>query len=239
MQFDLGSNLVVALSEKKDGDMSLEPQEIKPEKVRKNRKEFLSNFSVKPSNVVFAKLSHGDNLEVVLSANKGEVVPNTDGLLARDSDLYLGFTVADCLPVFLFEPELGLVGLIHCGWQGLALDILCKTCGKIKKNWGKTLEKIRIFIGPGICGEHFQVHPERAEKFSQYPKAIQKNEGQLFLDLKRVAKAQLFRSGIKEKNIKISTDCTYEAEEKYYSYRRNQTSLRHLALVGRENKRSK
>lgn len=227
------SSVFVALSEKDDGDMSLGSQREGAERRRQNRKEFLGAFPIEPSNIVLAELSHGDNLEVVSRASKGEVISDTDGLLTQAPDLYLGFTVADCLPVFLFEPDLGLVGLIHCGWQGLALDILCKTCGKIRKNWGKDLKNLQVFIGPGICKKHFEISKDVAKQFSHYQQAIEKKKGRIFLDLKKVAKLQFLSEGGKEENIQISPQCTYELGDKYFSYRRNQTFFRNLAVISR------
>lgn len=226
------SSVFVALSQKEDGDMSLDLQGETAEGPKKNRRKFLESLGVDSSDTVFANLAHGNNLEIVHSSDRGEVISNTDGLLTQAPDLYLGFTVADCLPVFLFEPDLGLVGLIHCGWQGLALDILCKTCGRIRKNWGKDLENLRIFIGPGICKEHFEINKDVAKQFSHYQQAIEK-KGRIFLDLKKVAKLQFLSEGGKEENIQISPQCTYELGDKYFSYRRSSTSSRNLAVIGK------
>lgn len=231
MRFSLRaqSNILAVLSEKEDGNMSFAGSR----KARENRRKFLTDLDINPNQVVGADLKHGDKVKIVGADNTGELVPNTDGLLTSKKGVYLALTVADCLPVFLFKPKKEIVGLVHCGWQGLAEDILCKTCGKIEDKWGKSLDNLLVFIGPGICGGCYKIHKERAEKFLDYREALVSKGENVYLDLKKVAKLQLLNSGVLEKNIKVSTECTAELPDKYFSYWRKRVPLRTmLAIIG-------
>lgn len=194
--------LIVALSEKKDGTMR---------SVEKNRQKFLGKLGVDVNSVIRADLVQGNNVKVVSSQEAGKIIERTDGLLTADKNLFLTITVADCLPIFIYDPEKGVVGLIHGGWRNLAKNILTKAVENLSKS---TL----VGIGPGISQCHFEVKEDVLIEFKPYLKHTQRDN---FLDLKKIAKIQLIHSGLKEKNIEISPECTFCLKDKYFSFRRD------------------
>jgi hypothetical protein len=214
-------DLLVAFSYKNDGSMrfvdSLVDQEI-----LKNRKKFLKRYGVTPGAVVSAELVHGNNVRLVSRMEAGKLIPKTDALVTNENNLYLSITVADCLPIFVYDPKQMAIALIHAGWRSLAANIIKKTV-EILKAKGCLPKDLSIGIGPGIGICHFEVKDDVLLKFKRYGEAVENRDGKKFLDLKKIAQQQFVLEGAKIRNVEINTECTYCEEEKYFSNRRDKS----------------
>lgn len=82
-----------------------------------------------------------------------------DGHVTRQPGLLLAVTLADCLPVYLVEPEARVIGLLHAGWRGVAGGILGEGL-RAMVELGAQRERVRIHVGVGICGDCYEVGPE-------------------------------------------------------------------------------
>ncbi len=240
MEFEIFKNypnLIYTVSEKKDGTMKLSGDLLKDKNIIKNREKFLEKFGIEDRLTIKADLVHGGNVEFVSIKESGKIIDKTDGLITTDKNLFLTVTVADCLPIFIYDPEKEIVGLIHGGWRNLAKDILAVAVGKMVKNFGSSSEDILVGIGPGISQCHFEVKNDVLAEFKPYLKEVLlKKEGKSFLDLKKIARIQLINSGIKEENIEISPECTFCLSDKYFSFRRvrPESPETMIAVIGRK-----
>ena len=70
----------------------------------------------------------------------------TDGLITDNPDITLFLKVADCVPVYLYEPKSKLIGLVHSGWRGTAEGIIPNTIN-LMLEMGANKEEISIFWG--------------------------------------------------------------------------------------------
>lgn len=209
-------NIVVALSEKKDGPMKFSSE---------NRQRFLGKLGIDDKLTVRADLVHKDNVRVVSNEEAGKTIEKTDGLITADNNLFLTITVADCLPIFIYDPEKEIIGLVHGGWRSLAKNILAKAVKDLS-------EHTLVGIGPGISQCHYEVKEDVLKEFRPYLKhALQEN----FLDLKKIAKIQLINLGVKEENIEISPECTFCLPDKYFSHRKDRFKeiKTMIAVIGR------
>jgi len=155
-------------------------------------------------------LVHGNTAKIVSGQEAGKIVEKTDGLITADKNLFLTITVADCLPIFIYDPEKEIIGLVHGGWKNLAKNILASVVEKMAENFGSLAKDILVGVGPGISQCHFEVKKDLLEEFKSYLKdTLLNKEGRLFLDLKKIAKIQLINLGVKEKNIETSPECTF------------------------------
>jgi polyphenol oxidase len=214
-------NLFAAFSQRSDGSMKFFKDAKHLELIaenNKNREKFLKHHGIK--NLVYAELTHSNNVELILPGEKLEIIENCDGLITREKGIFLSVTAADCLPIFLFEPKYEIIGMIHAGWRSLEKGILSNAIEKISKLGGRP-ENILVGIGPAICQKHYEVGQEVAEKFTKYPETIKKKDEKTYLDIKKIAQLQLLELGIKKENIEISPECTYELPKKYFSARRD------------------
>ncbi len=183
-----------------------------------NQLQFFEKKSWGDRVVISADQVHGKNI-VAGDKNSERLIQKCDGLLSNDPSVVLTVRGADCFPVFFDASQVGWVGLAHVGWKGATQNILASMLKKLGDE-GVTQKNIKIIIGPGICGEHYSVSEERAGYFQDYPEAVVRRDGHIFLNIKTVIIQQLEEEGIV--SITEMDECTYELPEKYFSYRRDQ-----------------
>lgn len=89
---------------------------------------------------------------------------DADGVVSDDPGLWLGVTVADCLPILLEAGLAGgrLRGALHSGWGGTgilaaALDLFDRLGA----------DGARVHLGPCIAAADYPVPPERADLFAR------------------------------------------------------------------------
>lgn len=230
-------NLITAVSERKDGTMKLVGESERDEKVIKNREKFFKKLDIDSKSTLRADLVHSNNVEIVTSQETKRTIEKTDGLITADKNLFVTITVADCLPIFIFDPKKEIIALIHGGWRNLAGNILKKTIKKMTKKFGSLPQNILAGIGPGISQCHFEVKDDLLEEFKPYlSDALLKEKEKKFLDLKKIATIQLINSGIKKENIEISPECTFCLQNKYFSFRREKpkTAETMIAVMGKK-----
>lgn len=155
---------------------------------------------------------HGDRVFFVGKNNKKKVIKKCDGLITNDPKVTLSIKVADCLPVFFYSPSTNSIGLIHAGWRGLYKGIIENAVKLFTDKLKAKSEELLIYIGPHICQKHYEVKSDVSQKFNNYPKAIKKVNGKIYLDLGSIAKEQLINLGIKKSKMKIDDTCTYETK---------------------------
>ena len=144
--------------------------------------------------------------------------PAADGLVITNSNILLTLKVADCVPVYLYEPRKNMIGLVHSGWRGTVGKIVPNAIQLMQKNGAETGE-IRCFLGPaiGICC--YEVGVEVAHKFDDEAK-MKLEDRKWKVGLHDQISLQLASSGIPEENIQTSDMCTYESRD-CHSYRRD------------------
>ena len=86
-----------------------------------------------------------------------------DGIITTNRNLIPVITVADCMPIFLFEPESGVFGVLHSGWRGTG--IVKEAIEKAEKVYGASREKFTVVMGPHIHSCCYTVDEERANYF--------------------------------------------------------------------------
>ncbi len=196
-----------------------------------NRKEFFALLGFDESSVARCEQVHGDNIRVVeLPAN----FPLTDGLVTRRRKLLLAVSVADCVPVLIFDRKLKVAAAVHSGWKGTAKNVVGKTVKLLVNELNSKPEDIITFIGPaaGVCC--YEIGEEVARQFDREYVSGSGRPGKSKLDLKRIITSQLVGEGMPERNIEVSEDCTI-CDTNYHSYRREgKSSGRMLAAIAIE-----
>jgi len=223
--------LVLAFSEKKDGDLKL--GDSSEETAKENREKFFRKLGLDSNNVITNGLVQADKVQVVRKKQRGGILPETDGSITSEKGIFLSVTAADCLPVFFYGPKKEIVAIAHAGWRGLAKGILPRVVQKMKEEFSCRPSDILIGIGPGIGEHHYEVKPDVAEYFQDFPSAISKRKGKIFLDLKKIAEIQLQSLGVRGQNIEIHPACTYCEKDTYFSWRRDKAKIENVqAMLG-------
>ena len=166
---------------------------------------------------------HSNKIVVVSNEETDKMIRNCDGLVTNDSKFCLRISVADCIPLAIYDPVTNSIGLAHAGWRGLYKGIIKNLVCAMKSNFSASPENLLAEIGPHICPKHYEVKKDVSSKFVLYKNAVIYRKDNAYLNLSAVARSQLEKCGIKKENIEVSTVCTYE-DSSLASYRRGERS---------------
>lgn len=151
-----------------------------------------------------------------------------DGLLTQDEGIVLGITVADCLPILLWDPRNQVRGLLHSGWKGTG--ILAEGVSLMGKTYGTDPKDLHILFGPCIRSCCYRVDAERAEWLKRQfgMGASELREGAYYVDLVRAN--QNIAEGLSIRSIEVVEGCTC-CDTRFHSYRREGPSNFQRMLV--------
>lgn len=158
-----------------------------------------------------------------------------DGMITAEKQLIPVVTVADCMPLFLYDPVTGVFGIVHSGWKGTG--IIGDAVRLAVQNYGASPGTICIAIGPHIRSCCYIVDESRAAYFRENfcDGCVEPYEGEctdwntrggkLFrLSLEKANLAVLDRAGVRDENITIAGDCT-SCNPLFGSFRRETAGL--------------
>lgn len=181
--------------------------------------------------VRWARQIHGATvLDVAAGPGSGPVAcaGDADGLASRDPGTALLVWTADCVPVALIGP--GAVAMVHAGWRGAAAGIVAVAVRRLAE-WGMPPGQLRAFLGPAVCGRHYQVGPEVIAAFERagVPAARWRDGDRV--DLRAFLAGQL--AGLGVGGVQAVGPCTFDTPA-LASYRRDAAAAgRQWSLVWR------
>lgn len=144
-----------------------------------------------------------------------------DGIYDREPGNVLITSHADCLPIYILGEN--DYALLHVGRMGVYLNIISEAFRYLKGVY-------KAIIGPGICGECYEVSADIFSDFSiKFPDSVNIRNGRFYIDLKHIATRQLM-DFLSLKDIIINPLCTLE-ENNLYSYRAGDRYKRNAAIL--------
>ena len=163
---------------------------------------FKENFT--KSHLAIPIQRHTDNVKWI---DRPGIYKNIDGLVSNlKNKIYLSISVADCVPVCMFDPKTENFALVHSGWRGTYKKITNKAVFLMIEN-GSIPKDILVYCGVSISKKNYEVGDDVASLFS---KSNSSTLGKKFLlDIKSQIKDDLISIDLLEKNISIEQDCTY------------------------------
>lgn len=214
----LSPDIFFGLSSRLDGNMRVTDFPLAAD-IANNRRAFFNKLGLAGLPVVAAGLAHGTKIAVV--RQPVEIIDGCDGLITDQRRLILSITVADCLPLYFYDPVKKIVAIVHAGWRGVLANIAAEAVRVFRNNFQSAPADINVFVGPHLRPCHFCVQEDVWKMFTGYRDFIRSSGEQYFIDLAAIVKNQLETVGLKEENINISLDCTYCSADRYFSYRRD------------------
>ena len=172
---------------------------------------------------------HGvDVIEAQANSSSTTQVPTADAQFSRQSQLACAILTADCLPVLFCAHDGSQVAAAHAGWRGLANGVLLNTL----KTFAEP-KRVKVFLGPAIGPDVFEVGPEVRAAFAWASDACFKAGvgDRLLADLYQLAREQLMAAGVSD--ISGGGFCTFTEHERFYSYRRAARTGRLASLIWR------
>ena len=180
--------------------------------------------------VAFAGIEHGG-----CGVIKEDPFVKTDGLVTDRKGIMLSVIAADCVPIYLTEPQAGVIGLLHCGRQAAAGNIVHNAV-KNMKSLGAMTERLNVVIGHHICGNCYEVGEEVFREFAgsfsdeELKRIFNIKEQRYYLDLARAIVIKAEQEGIRRENITVTGNCTC-CDSLYFSYRRGDRGKQNLAFL--------
>jgi len=184
--------------------------------VRQNRDRFFGLLKIPQDRLAVPSQVHGATVRAIMFPGKYD---RCDGLVSSERDIFVAVSVADCLPVFLFDPATMTVAAVHAGWRGTRLGILSNALTILFEDAGTGPENLLAYLGPsaGVCC--YEVGEDVAEQFD--PAFVRRQPGSKpHLDLKAANRAILIGAGLPDPNIEVSEYCTICNSKLFHSYRR-------------------
>jgi YfiH family protein len=209
-----------------------------PMRVLENRKLVFGALGLDANSFTGGQQVHRDNVEKVTAERRGrgalsykDAIPATDALITNVAGIPIGVFTADCVPIFLYDPERMAVGIVHAGWRSTALSITQKALQKMRADFGSNPRDMWAAIGPSIGQCCYEVGQDVFDEFAKfdYASALFKNtkKGKWHLDLWLANSRQLQDCGMSKEQIIQSRICSACNSHEYFSARK----LRHR--VGR------
>jgi polyphenol oxidase len=182
------------------------------EVVIRNRRQLAEDAAVDPENVVMGWQVHETEIREWMAPDPDTAFLDpqgghlkVDGHITRRPELAPLVLVADCLPVAIAGG--GAVAMLHCGWRGLAGNMIRKAAARMRAEGAA--------IGPGIGQCCYEVGQEVLDAFAEFDDVA---DGRM-LNLRAIAEQQLRAEGIEQ--IEHVDYCTSCHPELFFSHRRD------------------
>lgn len=192
-----------------------------PEAVMENYRRIGHALGISPEQVVCSDQTHTVNVRKVGRDDCGNGITkpkpyrDVDGLITDEAQVALATFYADCVPLYLVDPEKKAIGLAHSGWRGTVGKIGKATVEAMRREYGCRPEAIRTVIGPSICQECYEVSEDVAEAFKKaYDPGLwdrlmtRREDGKYQLNLWEACRENFLEAGILPEHISMPEICT-------------------------------
>lgn len=221
-----------------------------PDDVVHNRRLIAEALGFTLNEWTCAEQVHGVEVQSVLhiDAGKGSLsretaIPDTDALITQDSGVWLTAFFADCVPIYMVDPDRRVIALVHAGWRGTAGGIARLAVEAFQERHGSEPSQLMAAIGPSIGGCCYEVDHHVIDKLQ--PVLDRKDHaesiitpapnGKYKLNLKELNRQIMIKAGILPTRIECSNWCTSCRTDLFYSHRREQGQTgRMIAWIGRK-----
>lgn len=187
--------------------------------IRSAEKNILAGITgIENRNIVMLDQVHGDMIIHVVNEPSADLpaAGEADGIITVIKGVVPVIRTADCVPVFLFDPEKSILGAVHSGWKGAMLNISSKCVKEMVFLYGSDPSKIKAFILPSIGPESYEVNDDVACHFPENTISL---NGKLYVDLWGVVENSLKKVGVRAENIFNSRICNRINHKDFFSHR--------------------
>ncbi len=155
---------------------------------------------------------HGTEVRWQVPSDGLVIQEGADGHATDRTGVLLAVTVADCVPVYLVDPEGRQAALLHAGWRGTSAGILQEGI-RILCARGSSVDKLLMHCGVGICGQCYEVG---SEVFAACGVAAPPN-GRGKIDIRDILLRQARALGVS--HVSSSTWCSAHDAGLFFSHR--------------------
>lgn len=209
----------------------------RPKDVAKNWRLLSDAFQLDLSQIVLMRQAHGDRI-ITIDRNEHEIItPDPvlpaeayacDALVTNRPEIAIGVKTADCVPLFLVDRVTRVIGVVHAGWRGTALNIAGQAVDVFVNRFSSRPGDIIAVIGPAIGPCCYEVDAAVYDALTIYAKGGNAPflrpgaaKDRWMLDLPLVNGCQLEQRGVSAGNIFSAPHCTSCRSNVFFSHRRD------------------
>ncbi len=126
------------------------------ENLEKELSETFTSAGFPMVDAVHAEQPHGNRATAVFTP-LGIRVPDVDALATSVPQLPLVVRVADCGPVFFYDPVQRVIALAHSGRKGTEGNIVRETITCLQSTYDTKPENLIVQLGPCIRAPHYEI----------------------------------------------------------------------------------
>lgn len=178
-----------------------------------------------------------------------------DALITKQPGITLAQSVADCTPIFFFDPVQKAIGIAHAGWRGTARGIAIATVEAMVQQFDSQPRDLYAGIAPSIgpccyeVSEQVRALFQGSEQFNEMPTneryRAQVRESAVFtlkqrpdrakpslhLDLQGTNRNELLLAGLLPEHIELPELCTGCRTDLFFSHRMEQGKTGRFSVV--------
>ena len=204
-----------------------------PERVQENRRHLLKDLRIAGRPLVKVKQVHGDGMLMIDEERAGrpgfpEEISScsADALLTAAPGIILTTSVADCVPILLFDPKNGVIASVHGGWRSTAGRLAAKVIRRLEEDFGTRPEDCVAALGPSIGLCCYEVDEPVIEAFAgsfrRWEELVRKKgQGRWHLDLLKANEVLLLESSVSADSIFSAGYCVSCHTDLFFSHRRD------------------
>lgn len=189
------------------------------------RKNVYPRLDINWRNIVCPSQIHGDQVFIAQKKDRGRgvfkrssAIADTDALITAQTNVPIAILTADCLPVFILDPDNRCIALVHAGWRGVHQRLISLTIAKMRQRFGLRPDRILVAMGPAIRRCCYEVGKDFEKKFTSG--VFKHSGGKLYFDIAGAACQELEGLGVRREQIYDTNICTSCANHEFFSYRR-------------------
>jgi YfiH family protein len=212
------------------------------ENIDENRRRFFSALGVS-HRLVCVRQVHGDSIMKIDDVSEaGDLESASDSIVSDIEGVVVGSKTADCVPILIGDPGTGAFAAVHAGWKGTVQSIVRKTVERLREEYSSKPDKLIAAIGPAASGRSYEVGEEVITAFRERFLDCEHlfdptRDGHALIDLQLANAEQLVAAGLRYENVHVTTFCTMESPELFFSHRIDGAKYgktgRLLAVIGR------
>lgn len=200
--------------------------------VCRNKELLIESIDAEIRDLIIPRQTHGDRIvvidegfETLGEVERNNILDGVDALITNVKGLCIAVSTADCVPIMICSSD-GVVAVVHSGWRGTVAKIVTKCIKRMADTFGSKSEDLKVFIGPSISVDAFEVGDEVYEAFDfagfDMQTIAKKNDltGKWHLDLWEANCELLKSAGVDGKNIEVAGICTWSNSDRFFSARK-------------------
>ncbi len=198
--------------------------------VSTNRKRLCGYLGIDTEQLVTGTQIHGS---ACLNAIKAGHYEGYDAFITNRRNLFLCVSIADCVPILVYDPIQKVVAAIHAGWKSTKKRIVAHTLSKMATDFETKPQNCLAYIGTSIKVSDYEVGEDVAMNFDKSYLMTTPTPMKWLLDLPKANMDQLLEAGLKISNIEQSKFSTFRDQEHFFSYRYSWGKTgRMMAIIG-------